>query len=244
MGSFDLTASLARAREALKVANVTPRTARLWCRCAGIIDPQKHSGAGANRDVLVVRAQHDNARGIDSARVGDFQVFYAVNPARIGRENPQGLRAVVPIDGTAALCSFFGGNGNEDAVRNGFADDLRRILVAGHRSFFAVDDIAANLHGGEPAEDVAFSRSCNWRLRFENIDESGNRPQMRDDWNRLAVDKQTIELQSNTARRGRVCGGYRDNPAAHFAAASNFLSAWQRDVLHDRRADDLAGLVL
>ena len=92
--------------------------------------------------MIIGGGENDFALGRPAASVGNCQVGIAVGSANVRREDPQGLRLVIPGDCAAASSLGVGACAAQHAAVNRFADNR---FAAHHAAAAAIDDVAADL---------------------------------------------------------------------------------------------------
>src|SRR6266481_4945278 len=178
--------------------------------------------------------------GVGPARMGNANLFKAVGPASIGGEYPECLGTVISVDRASALCTFLSPDFAEDAATDCLAHNLVCVLAARDRSAFTVNNIAAHLHCGQPAVDVALSGTDRGCLSFNDSHETRDRSQVCGDGDCLMRGDQFVKLDGDACPGTSGCRGHLDDVTQN---PTYFLysHAWgQGNILHNPARDHLA----
>src|SRR5579863_3329813 len=171
--------------------------------------------------------------------MGNFNVLEAIRPTSIGGEYPQRLEIVIAVYGASALGAFLGPDLAEDPAIDLLSHRLA-VVSRRDRSSRAVNDIAAHLHRGQPAEYLAFSRADRRRLSFDYPHETCHGPQICGDGDCLMRGDQFVELERGASFRPGSCGAHVEDVAYNLTPCP-YPHAWrQRNVLHNPARNHLA----
>src|ERR1035438_2030777 len=97
------------------------------------IHAQQHPASSSYIDVTLIRAQRDFAHRRSPTRVLQNHVVEIAKTAGIGREDPECLGQVVPLERATAFRAGLRADANQHAVRHRMPNDVRAMTDGRHR---------------------------------------------------------------------------------------------------------------
>jgi hypothetical protein len=201
---------------------------------------KQHAAAAANLHGTSFGHEDDFTLGVAPPRMADRQVRKTVGTARIGGENPEGLRPVISFDRTVAFGAFLGGRLREDSILNGPAHDA---IAVRDLATFSVHNFATDLGRGQPVVNVALAWAHAWNLGEFDLERGSQCSEVSEHGNALfaAQDRVKFDGEGSFFVRGR--GTHVGHATKDLTASPKLRSAPEWNVLHKPGFDHVSLLV-